>query len=236
MNIQAHHRLGFYITPEHACSYLKGKQASTLFADPEYPMSRQVYSRLAMRGFRRSGDYLYQPHCAACKACIPVRIPVKEFIWRRTYTRTWKRNQDLNVRVCKAAYSDQHQDLYRRYVNTRHKGGGMDNPQTGSYLSFLTSTWMDTIFYEIRLGKKLLAVAVVDHLDHALSAVYTFYDPEEAQRGLGTFSILYEINEARRLGLDWLYLGYWIKDCDKMNYKNEFKPLEYYRDNAWRRE
>ncbi|MGH8120046.1 MAG: arginyltransferase, partial [Gammaproteobacteria bacterium] len=221
---------------EHACSYLEGKQASTLFADPDYPMTRQVYSRLAIRGFRRSGDYLYQPHCGACNACVPVRIPVKEFIWRRTYMRTWKRNQDLTVRTCKAMYNDQHQELYRRYVNHRHKDGGMDNPRAGTYLSFLSSTWMDTTFYEMRLANKLLAVAVVDHLDHGLSAVYTFYDPDETRRSLGTFSILYEINEARRRGLDWLYLGYWIKDCHKMNYKNDFKPLEYYRNGGWRRE
>jgi arginine-tRNA-protein transferase len=87
----------------------------------------------------------------------------------------------------------------------------------------------------MRLGDKLLAVAVVDRLDDALSAVYTFYEPEEKQRSLGTFSILYEASEAMRLGLDWLYLGYWIKDCNKMNYKNVYKPLEYFRNNTWKR-
>ena len=234
MNFQTH-RLGFYITPTHACNYLDGKQASTLFADPDYPMTREMYSRLAGRGFRRSGDYLYQPHCGTCKACVPVRIPVNEFIWKRTFTRTWKRNQDLTVRMCKANFSQEHQDLYGRYISTRHKGGGMDNPQAGNYLSYLTSNWMDTVFYEMRLQHRLMAVAVVDQLDGGLSAVYTFYDPEEKQRSLGTFAILYEVSEARRLGLDWLYLGYWIKDCHKMNYKNVYKPLEYYRNNTWGR-
>ena len=94
---------------------------------------------------------------------------------------------------------------------------------------------MDTRMYEMRLGKKLLAVAVVDELDRALSAVYTFFDPDHARRSLGTFAILYEINEARRQGLDWLYLGYWIKNCNKMNYKNAYAPLEYYRHGAWTR-
>ena len=234
MNIQTH-RLGFFITPTHACSYLDGKQASTLFADPDYPMTRQVYSRLAARGFRRSGDYLYQPHCESCKACIPVRIPVNEFVRKRTHARTWKRNQDLTVRERPATFNQEHQDLYSRYISTRHKGGGMDNPQAGSYLSFLTTNWMDTAFYEMRLDTKLLAVAVVDRLDDGLSAVYTFYEPEEIRRSLGTFSILYEISEARRLGLDWLYLGYWIKDCAKMNYKNAYRPLEYYQNNTWAR-
>ena len=234
MNIETH-RLGFYITPAHACSYLEGQQANTLFADPDYPMTRNLYTRLAGRGFRRSGDYLYQPHCVNCKACIPVRIPVREFIRKRTHTRTWKRNQDLTIRELPAIFSQEHQDLYSRYIATRHKDGGMDNPQAGNYLSFLTSNWMDTVFYEMRLENRLLAVAVVDRLEDALSAVYTFYEPEEKQRSLGTFSILYEVSEAARLSLDWLYLGYWIKDCAKMNYKNVYQPLEYFRNNAWTR-
>ena len=111
----------------------------------------------------------------------------------------------------------------------------MDNPKAGSYLSFLTSNWMDTLFYEMRLQDRLLAVAVIDRMDDALSAVYTFYEPGENQRSLGTFSILFEINEALRLGLDWLYLGYWIKDCNKMNYKQVYQPLEYFRYNSWTR-
>jgi len=234
MNIETH-RLGFYLTPAHACSYLEGKQANTLFADPDYAMSRKLYSRLAARGFRRSGDYLYQPHCEDCMACIPVRIPVREFVRKRTHARTWKYNQDLTIRTLSATFNDEHQKLYTRYISTRHKGGGMDNPNAGSYLSFLTSSWMDTLFYEMRLRDKLLAVAVVDRLDNGLSAVYTFYEPGEKKRSLGTFSILFEINEALRLGLDWLYLGYWIKDCNKMNYKQVYQPLEYFRHNSWTR-
>ena len=228
-------KLGFYITPAHACSYLEGKQANTLFVDPDYPMTRRLYTRLASRGFRRSGDYLYQPHCSHCQACIPVRIPVREFVRRRTHARTWNRNQDLVIRELPATFNQEHQELYNRYIATRHKGGGMDNPKAGSYLSFLTSKWMDTVFYEMRKEDKLLSVAVVDRLEDGLSAVYTFYETEEAQRSLGSFSILYEVSEARRLGLDWLYLGYWIKDCNKMNYKNVYQPLEYYRNNTWRR-
>jgi len=235
MNIETH-KLGFFITPAHACSYLEGKQANTLFVDPDYPMTRRLYTRLANRGFRRSGDYLYQPHCGTCKACIPVRIPVKEFVRKRTHARTWKRNQNLTIRELPATFNQEHQDLYCRYIATRHKDGGMDNPKTGSYLAFLTSNWMDTLFYEMRLGNRLLSVAVVDRLEDGLSAVYTFYEPGETRRSLGTFSILYEISEALRLGLDWLYLGYWIKDCAKMNYKNVYQPLEYFRNNAWSRE
>lgn len=109
----------------------------------------------------------------------------------------------------------------------------MDNPDQDSYMNFLTSSWMDTIFYEVKLNELLIAVAVVDQLNDGLSAVYTFFDPDYSKRSPGIFCILYEIQEAFRLGLDWLYLGYWIEGCGKMDYKNQFKPMEYLQNNKW---
>jgi Putative arginyl-tRNA:protein arginylyltransferase len=229
------HKLGFFITPAHACSYLERRQATTLFVDPELPLDRHVYSSLLRRGFRRSGEYLYKPHCSDCNACVPVRIPVNEFSARRSQQRTWRYNQDLIIIAQPPAFKQEHHELYRRYIAARHPGGGMDDPDPGTYMAFLTSSWMETVFYEMRLRERLLAVAVVDHLDDGLSAVYTFYDPEETRRTLGTFAILFEINETRRLGKEWLYLGYWIKGCAKMDYKNVFQPLEYFHHNTWAR-
>lgn len=229
------HKLGFYITPEHACSYLDDKQAVTLFADPHFHMSRYIYTQLADSGFRRSGEYLYKPYCKNCQACIPVRIPVRCFHANRNQSRIWKQNQDLTVTSRSPGFCQSHFELYCRYIHTRHKGGGMDNPDRAAYMSFLTSSWMDTIFYEVRLDEILIAVAVVDRLDDGLSAVYTFFDPDYSNRSPGTFCILYEIEETIRLGLDWLYLGYWIKGCSKMNYKNQFKPIEYLLNDKWTR-
>lgn len=227
------HKLCFYATPEHACTYLPGLQATTLFADPSFPMDRHIYTQLVARGFRRSGEYLYRPWCNNCNACVPLRIPVNDFRMSRTHARVWKRNQDINV-ICKPAVFDKsHFDLYVRYINTRHRGGGMDNPSQKDYMGFLGSSWMDTVFYEMKLDEQLLAVSVVDRIDNGLSAVYTFFDPVFDKRSLGTFSILYEIREAARLGLDWLYLGYWIDGCEKMAYKNRFKPAEYLQNNVW---
>jgi arginine-tRNA-protein transferase len=186
-------------------------------------MNRHVYTQLAARGFRRSGEFLYQPRCRNCHACIPVRVPVRQYLMRKSDTRIYKRNRDLKISI----------DLYCRYINTKHKGGGMDNPKRSDYMGFLSSSWMDTMFYEMKLNDNVIAVAVVDLLDDALSAVYTFYDPDCNKRSLGTFAILLEIREAVRLGLNWVYLGYWIEGCTKMNYKNQFRPIEYLQDNIW---
>ncbi|HYY16343.1 MAG TPA: hypothetical protein VE965_06835 [Gammaproteobacteria bacterium] len=126
--------------------------------------------------------------------------------------------------------------LYQKYLAARHPGGGMDNPTPQSFMEFLTASWADTIFYEFRLDRHLLAIAVVDRMEDALSAVYTFFDPDHSARSLGRFAILCEIEAARIAGLKWLYLGYWIKECRKMRYKSEYRPFEYMaRVNDWRR-
>jgi arginine-tRNA-protein transferase len=227
--------LNFYTTPAHGCSYLPNRQAVTLFADPGIPKSDPVYGLLSAHGFRRSGEHLYRPHCHTCRACVPVRVPVAEFVPNRHQRRTWLRNTDLSVRPTPARFNTEHFDLYQRYLAGRHRGGGMDNPSPQQYLDFLTASWASTRFLEIRLGNRLLGVAVVDFLSDALSAVYTFYEPNEPARSLGKFSVLYEIEAAREAGLQWLYLGYWIEDSRKMRYKVDFQPLEYFWDGQWTR-
>ena len=184
-------------------------------------------------GFRRSGEYVYRPRCGTCQACIPVRIPVNTFAPSRSQRRTWQRNQDLRISAQPAGFHEEHFALYRRYIADRHPGGGMDVEDPARYREFLLSSWSDTWCYEFRLDTRLLAVAVVDRLLRGLSAVYTFYDPAYADRGLGTFALLREISEAQRLELSWLYLGYWIEECPKMAYKNRFRPLEVFRDGSW---
>jgi arginine-tRNA-protein transferase len=164
-----------------------------------------------------------------------VRIPVQEFSLSRGQLRTWRRNLDLEIVPKPAAFDDEHFRLYRRYLGARHAGGGMDNPSEANYLEFLCATWSETIFFEMRAEGRLVAIAVTDVMQNGLSAVYSFYDPDDRRRSLGRHSILFQIEEARRRGLKWLYLGYWIKQCRKMSYKDEYRPLEYYVDNDWRR-
>ena len=228
-------KLSFYATPPHDCNYLPDRSAITLFADPRFPKSNRLYSALADCGFRRSGEHLYIPHCDSCNSCVPVRIPVNDFRPNRNQRRTWKQNLDIEVYRLPAEFNHEHYALYTRYLSQRHPGGGMDNPTPETYMQFLTASWATTVFYEMRLRdtQKLVGVAVVDVMDNAFSAVYTFYNTEFANRSLGKFAILFEIDQARKHGYRWLYLGYWIDKCQKMTYKNEYQPLEYYRNNDW---
>lgn len=229
-------KLSFYATPAHGCSYLHGREAVTLFADPRYRKSNALYAALSERGFRRSGEHLYQPHCPECDACVPIRVPVAEFTPRRQQRRTWQTNADLQVFVKPARYEREHFALYRRYIAARHSGGGMDDPTPDSYMNFLTASWADTLFIEYRLGDELLAVSVSDRLTDALSAVYTFFEPTCHQRSLGRYAVLHQIQLARESDRRWLYLGYWIQACRKMSYKTEYQPLEYLRQGEWRRQ
>ena len=228
-------KLGFYATPPHSCNYLPDQEAVTLFADPHFPKNIRLYSALADCGFRRSGEHLYIPHCSACSRCVPVRIPVDEFVPSRNQKRTLQRNRVLTINRMPAEFDQEHFDLYRKYLGNRHAGGGMDDPSRENFMEFLIASWADTYFYEMRLEGKLISVAVTDYLDDGLSAVYTFFDPDYSKLSPGKFSILFEVDEARRLGKRWLYLGYWISGCHKMQYKSEYRPMDYYIDNEWRR-
>jgi len=228
-----HEQLDFYLTPEHECSYLPWQQAMTLFADPSVCINTDVYSELIQFGFRRSGTHVYRPRCPMCDACIPIRIPVDSFQPSRSQRRIWKRNQALSIEATAAEYNDEHFQLYRRYMSSRHAGGGMDTPEPDKYAEFLINPYIDACFYEFRLDGKLIAVAAADVLNDALSAVYTFFDPAESKRSLGGMAILWQIQQAGKLGLRHVYLGYWIKECQKMVYKDQYRPFEIFREGQW---
>lgn len=224
--------LRMFLTTDYPCSYLPDRQARNLVADPAETDGR-LYTRLAELGFRRSGDHVYRPHCRGCMACRSLRIPVERFQPDRSQRRILKRNQDLRAQVINAEFKQEHFDLFGRYLRVRHTGGGMDPANPENYWSFITSRWSPTGLAEFRRDRELLAVAVIDHLENGLSAVYTFFDPAEKTRGLGTFAILWQIAESRRLGLRWLYLGYWVEQCAKMAYKTHFKPHEIFVAERW---
>jgi arginyl-tRNA--protein-N-Asp/Glu arginylyltransferase len=223
----------FFSTPPHACSYLAEQRAITLFADPQAPMNSTLYGQLSLYGFRRSGNYIYRPQCQDCQACIPVRIPVAEFVPSRQQKRTRSFNDDIEVSSVNANFVQEHYDLYARYIHLRHADGDMFPPSIAQYVSFLFSDWCNTRLVEFRHQGRLLAVAVCDILRNGLSAVYTFYDPEEEKRSLGTLAVLWQIQEAARLGLPYVYLGYWVKESPKMAYKTRFYPLEAFVAQRW---
>ncbi|HHJ38295.1 MAG: arginyl-tRNA--protein transferase [Methylothermaceae bacteria B42] len=227
------HLQEFYITAPHSCDYLADETARMLFLPPDIELSTAAYTDLVCRGFRRSGNLVYRPHCSDCSACVPIRIPVEGFRPNRSQKRCWGKNQDLQIIPQPAEFRQEHFDLYKRYLHSRHAGGTMVDSTPEDYVNFLTCHWCETIFYEFKLQGQLLAVAVADQLDTGLSAVYTFFDPAYQQRGLGTFAVLWEIQETARKGQPWLYLGYWIAQCQKMAYKIQYKPAEIYLNQKW---
>jgi leucyl-tRNA---protein transferase len=225
--------LRFFLTPEHPCSYLHDRQAKTLFLDPREAVSATLYSRLTNFGFRRSGAHLYRPQCGGCSACIPTRLRVADFVPNRSQKRTLKRNEDVRFECVSAAWSPVVFNLYERYIASRHGDGDMYPASEDQFRSFLLSPWATTFFVCAWLGPRLVAVAVVDRLEHGLSAVYTFYEPQLHQRSLGTRMILEEIRLAAELRLPYLYLGYWIRDSPKMRYKTSFKPVQLLVNGQW---
>jgi len=226
-------KLNFFASTPEPCSYLNDRHSISAFANPNVDMDMQTYSKLIQHGFRRSGGYVYRPHCPTCKECISVRVPVKQHKSSRNEKRILRLNIDIKINVSKGKFRQEHFDLYKRYMANRHGDGSMANPSQADYHRFLICDWTETDFIEFYLGKNLVAIAVSDITDSGLSAVYTFFDPEQHHRSLGHFSILSQIEEAKSRDLEFLYLGYWIKDCNKMRYKNRYKPLEGFIDDHW---
>jgi len=227
--------LRIFDTGAHPCGYFPERTARDLVLDPRDPRLPRFYPQALEWGFRRSGDLVYRPHCGQCHACIAVRIPVDDFVPDRSQRRCLRRNADLTMRVVAAQRTDEQLALYQRYLKARHLDGGMDDHGASEFEQFLVGAWSEGRFLEFRADGRLLAVAVTDRTDRALSAVYTFFDPDESARGLGTYAILRQLAWARDEGLRHLYLGYWIEGHAKMDYKRRFRPLEAFTGRVWRR-
>ncbi len=220
-------------TLPHACGYFPERIAQNLVIDPAETRLATLYDSALARGYRRAGGHVYLPHCMACRACVASRIPVADFLPDRSQRRCAKRNADLAIDVVPAAFSEERHALYERYLRSRHAGGGMDEATPDDFERFLFTPWSPTSFIEFRADGRLVAVAVTDVCSDAVSAVYTFFDPDEAARSLGTFAILSQIELARARGLAHVYLGFWIPGHPKMDYKQRFRPLELLDGGRW---
>ncbi|MFN3749827.1 MAG: arginyltransferase [Thiobacillus sp.] len=227
-------RIQFYLTAHYDCSYLPGRRARSQVATPTHLIDGEAYSALIRAGFRRSGQFTYRPHCEQCRACVPVRVEVAGFVPNRTQRRVLKRNGHLDARFLPLDFRDEHYQLYRHYLGSRHAGGGMDRDGPDQYTQFLLSSNVDSVLVEFRDGDALVMVAVVDQVEDGLSAVYTFFDPARDRASLGVYGVLWQIELARRLELPYLYLGYWIAESRKMAYKQQYAPLQGLVDGAWR--
>ena len=226
----------FYATPEHDCSYLEGQQATTMFVDPKANIDKGLYSKLSVLGFRRSGNHYYRPHCNDCTACIPVRVPINNFVPSRSQKRNIKKNLGLETSITPPEFYQKHYELYEKYIIARHADGDMYPPSEEQYRSFLVESNPNTFFVEFKYKGELIGVSVVDELTDGLSSVYTYFDPAVSDRSLGVYSVLWQIEECKRRSQDYLYLGYWIKNCRKMEYKTLYRPVEFLINNKWTRQ
>lgn len=220
-------------TAPHPCSYKEGETAATIFVDPELSIGQHLNSRLTEMGYRRSGAHLYRPDCEHCRACISCRVPVAQFRRGKRFQRIWNRNADLRVEQCSELRGDEAFLLYQDYIEKRHSDGDMYPATEEQFDAFIRSKTEGGQYFCFYLEDRLIAVGVNDVLDSGLSAVYTFFDPQLEKRSLGNYVVLWQIEQARKQQMDYLYLGYWIKDCQKMQYKSTFRPLEMLIEGKW---
>ncbi|MDG1750500.1 MAG: arginyltransferase [Thalassotalea sp.] len=214
------------------CNYLPDQQERLLIAVDQRLQDSEHYGWLMSQGFRRSGDQIYRPHCINCSACQSLRVLINEYRPTKSQKRLLKKNHQFIIKV-NSELQDNYYPLYERYINEVHKDGAMFPANHTQYQSFLSGELTKQVFLEVWHEETLINVAVTDALNDALSAVYTFYHPDYRKSGIGTFSIIQQILLAKKLGKEFLYLGYQIDDCQKMNYKNRYYPHQLLKENSW---
>ncbi|MCK5829694.1 MAG: arginyltransferase [Methylococcales bacterium] len=223
-----------FVTEQSPCSYLDNINAQSAFVHLSFSLNTAIYSQLIEQGFRRSGSEIYRPHCPSCSECIPTRLVVDHFTPSRNQKRCIKKNINTSVIIKPAQFEQSHYDMYMRYQQGRHQEGGMANSSEEDYINFLASSWCDTLFVEFHINGECAAVAIIDSLDNAVSAVYTFFEPKFSQYSLGTYAILWQIEHAKKIDLKYVYLGFWIKNCQKMSYKTQYQPIQGFTENEWK--
>ncbi len=222
-----------YLTAPYVCSYLPDRLACSQVVSPEFLAVPGAYSELVRCGFRRSGTLTYRPQCSSCRACIPVRVDVALFSPSRTQRRSRQRHGGMEISLHGLSDKNEYFDLYRRYQMVRHPDGDVKGDGREQYRNFLLQSHTDSMLVEFRDSGVLRMVSIVDILTDGLSSVYTFYEPNMAKASLGTYGILWQIDTCLKLKLDYLYLGYWIKESKKMTYKTNFSSLQGLVHNKW---
>ena len=227
--------LPIFLSALNECAYFPERQARNAFVDPRRSLNAGQREALMQMGFRRSGPSHYRPVCQDCQACQSTRIDIHRFRPNRSQRRCYKANTDLIASWSVAQFSDERFELYQRYLRERHRDGGMDPEDEEGFRQFLCNEGdSETRHLLIRNSEgELLAVAVADRLLSGYSAVYTFFDPTQNQRSLGRYAVLRLIEACRASHLPWLYLGYYIANCAKMQYKAEYRPQQRLQQQVW---
>lgn len=224
----------FYLTPPAPCPYLDGRVERKMFTHLSGLNADTLNDTLTHAGFRRSQNILYKHSCEDCRACISVRVKVAQFTPSKGFTRVLKKNNDLSGIQIRPETNKYQFELLSKYLDQRHKDGGMSDMSIFDYMGMVEDTCVDTHLVEYHdADANLVAACLIDRLSDGLSMVYSFYNPDLHTRSLGTFMILDQIQRTREAGLEYLYLGYWIEGCTKMVYKQRFKPLEKLTEVGW---
>ncbi|MDB2386916.1 arginyltransferase [Shewanella sp.] len=219
------------LTQVFPCSYLDDQQEQLLMLQ-EQNIRIELFEQLIALGFRRSSSMIYKPQCPDCNACQPIRLDVNEFKLSKRQKRTLKNNQDLSWKIVDQKSEAQY-NLYERYVNTRHRDGAMYPATLAQYDSFATANWTQPLFIELSINNRLIGVAITDVLPNSLSAIYSYFDPNEHKRSLGSLLILLQTQVAKMMHKRYLYLGYQIDASRKMNYKRDYRPHQIYTHSGW---
>lgn len=242
MSEQQKHFPEFYVTAPQACPYLPGRLERKLFTHLTHDKPPALIDNLLKGGFRRSQNIAYMPYCEGCQACVSVRVLVDDFDMSKSFKRVLDKNEDLVARRVPATPTSEQYSLFRDYIDARHSDGGMADMTVLDYAMMVEDSIIDTFVTEYRLKpnpnsrggeKPLMGVALCDRLSDGISMVYSFYEPEAAQRSLGTYMILEHLQYARQIGVPYLYLGYWIQGSQKMSYKKRFQPQEMLTGSGW---
>ncbi len=239
MSIERRNFPQFFITAPTPCPYLPGKFERKVFTHLVGQDSRHLNTQLSQGGFRRSQNIAYRPACDHCQACSSTRVPVASFDWTKSFKRVMKRNRDVVATSVRAQATSEHYSLFRGYIDTRHSEGGMADMSVLDFAAMVDDTTADSRLVEFRFAAghpqegELICAVLMDILGDGLSLIYSFFEPSYSYRSLGTLVVLDSIMRAQRLGLPYVYLGYFVQGSQKMEYKSKFMPQERLSPDGW---
>jgi arginine-tRNA-protein transferase len=234
----------FYLTMPAPCPYLSSRLERKVFTHLQGALATPLNNALTHAGFRRSQNIAYKPACESCNACISARIVVERFVLTRSFKRVISINRDVTSRVVPTTATEEQYAILRGYLDSRHPDGGMSDMTVLDYVSMVEETAVKTQLVEYRVSadstssypgnsNELIGIAITDKLADGLSMIYSFFLPSVERRSMGTYMVLDHIHQAQQRDESYVYLGYWVASCSKMDYKARFKPLEVLSPSGW---